>query len=216
VERGLAAAGLVVAPSRWMLDELHQHYRFATPSRAIHNARTPNPYPPSSNPQIFSAGRLWDEGKNLGAVLAAAPHIHWPIKIAGDGGAPAANVQHLGWLGAEEIARVYAESAIYLFPALYEPFGLSVLEAALSGCALILGDIPSLREIWGDAALYVPARDAGAIARVTNEVIANDALRGDLARRAQQRAARYTPRAMADGYAAVYRELTARMRRGAA
>ena len=48
-------------------------------------------------------------------------------------------------------------AAIYALPARYEPFGLSILEAALSGCALVIGDIPSLREIWADAALFVPS-----------------------------------------------------------
>ena len=62
----------------------------------------------------------------------------------------------LGRLSAGELADWYARAAIYALPARYEPFGLSALEAALSGCALVLGDIPSLREIWGDAALFVP------------------------------------------------------------
>ena len=57
------------------------------------------------------------------------------------------------------LARKMAEASIYALPARYEPFGLSALEAALSGCALVLGDIPSLREIWGPAAIYVPADD---------------------------------------------------------
>ena len=42
-----------------------------------------------------------------------------------------------------------ARASIYALPARYEPFGLSILEAALSGAALVLGDIPSLREVWG-------------------------------------------------------------------
>ncbi|MEB3829625.1 glycosyltransferase [Phormidium sp. CCY1219] len=54
----------------------------------------------------------------------------------------------------EELSHWYARAAIYAFPARYEPFGLSVLEAALSGCALVLGDIPRLREMWGDAAVF--------------------------------------------------------------
>ena len=45
------------------------------------------------------------------------------------------------------------EAAIFARPARYEPFGLAILEAAQAGCALVLGDIPSLRELWADAAL---------------------------------------------------------------
>ena len=51
-------------------------------------------------------------------------------------------------------------ASIYAFPAKYEPFGLSVLEAALARCALVLGDTQSLREIWRDAAIYVPPDSA--------------------------------------------------------
>ena len=57
----------------------------------------------------------------------------------------------------------WPRAAIYALPARYEPFGLSALEAALSGCALVLGDIPSLREVWGDAAVFVPPDDAGGL-----------------------------------------------------
>jgi glycogen synthase len=56
----------------------------------------------------------------------------------------------------------YARASIYALPARYEPFGLSALEAALSGCALILGDIPSLREVWLEAAPYVSPDDESA------------------------------------------------------
>ena len=57
-------------------------------------------------------------------------------------------LEALGKLPAAEMKLWFAHAAIYCLPARYEPFGLSVLEAGLSGCALVLGDIPSLREIW--------------------------------------------------------------------
>ncbi len=47
------------------------------------------------------------------------------------------------------------EAAIFAHPARYEPFGLAVLEAAMAGCALVLGDIPTLRELWDGAAVFV-------------------------------------------------------------
>src|SRR5439155_1168938 len=70
----------------------------------------------------------------------------------------------VGQIGSLALRRLYAEASIYAWPARYEPFGLSVLEAALSGCALVLGDIPSLRELWEGAAWFVPADDDGALA----------------------------------------------------
>jgi glycogen synthase len=228
--RGLAGADLVIAPSAWMLAALDEHYRFKTPRRLIYNGRSvlecagrsqrlrmpqaehePTKAAPAARQTIFAAGRLWDEAKNLRAVLEAAPSIVWPVRVAGDGGdaTNVPNVTHLGRLDQTAMAHAYADSGIYLFPALYEPFGLSVLEAALSGCALILGDIPSLREIWRDAAVFVPPLDADAIARITNEVIANDEFHEELSHRARLRALEFTPRRMADAYRAAYDELTA-------
>lgn len=205
VARGLAAASLVAAPSAQMLAALDEHYHFKSPRKLIYNGRRFTPAAGHDHrASVFAAGRLWDEAKNLRAVVAAAPAIDWPVRIAGDGGANSPNVTYLGWLEPPALARAYGEAAIYLFPALYEPFGLSVLEAALSGCALVLGDIPSLREIWRDAAVFVNPRDPATIARVTNEVIANTPLRHELGQRARERAGDYTAERMAAAYRQTY------------
>jgi hypothetical protein len=58
-------------------------------------------------------------------------------------------VRCLGPLEASELAGWMHRAAIYALPARYEPFGLSALEAAQAGCALVLGDLSSLREVWG-------------------------------------------------------------------
>jgi glycosyltransferase involved in cell wall biosynthesis len=208
VAHGLAAADLVAAPSAWMLGTLYDNYRFTASSRLIYNGRAFQP--PTAHPRaptVFAAGRMWDEAKNLRAVVEAAPHIHASIRIAGDGGAAAPNVQHLGRLDERAVRQAFADASIYLFPALYEPFGLSILEAAISGCALVLGDIPSLREIWDDAAIFVPPRDAREIARSVNEILANEPFRDELSRRARERASHYTPARMADGYRGAYQSV---------
>ena len=53
-----------------------------------------------------------------------------------------------------------SRAAIYIATSKYEPFGLAPLEAALSRCAIVANDIPSLREVWEDAALYFRKDDA--------------------------------------------------------
>jgi glycosyltransferase involved in cell wall biosynthesis len=78
-----------------------------------------------------------------------------------------------------------------------------VLEAAQAGCPLVLSDIPTFRELWDDAALFVPPGDAAGFAAAI-ERAAQDADR--LGARAEERAARYTPEAMASGMAALYRQ----------
>ena len=98
-------------------------------------------------------------------------------------------------------------AAVYVLPARYEPFGLSVLEAAHSGCALVLGDIPSLREIWGDAAVFVPPDDTDALADAVTALIEAPERRDKLADAAWERALRFTPLRMAEDYLEAYRSI---------
>ena len=86
------------------------------------------------------------------------------------------HVRLLGCLAPAQVAEHLARAAIYCLPARYEPFGLSALEAGMSGCALVLGDIPSLREVWGDAALFVPPDDPDALRVALCRLIENASL----------------------------------------
>jgi glycosyltransferase involved in cell wall biosynthesis len=97
-----------------------------------------------------------------------------------------------------------ATAAIYALPARYEPFGLSVLEAALSGCALVLGDIASLRETWGASAVYVAPDDPAALRRVLRELIADAGERQRLGLAARRRALHFHPQRMAQACLRAY------------
>ncbi len=83
----------------------------------------------------------------------------------------------------------------------------SVLEAALSHCALVLGNIDSLKEIWGDSALYIDTNDATALADTINELMGNEAMRVHYAQKAAEQAKKYTTAAMAQQYLKVYSQL---------
>ena len=97
-----------------------------------------------------------------------------------------------------------SRAAIFALPAKYEPFGLSVLEAALAGCALVLGDVPSLREHWDDVAVFV-APDDPALLRLALRSLMHDArLRHTLGMQARRRALQYSARRMARAYLRVY------------
>jgi glycogen synthase len=211
VTQGLAGAGLVVAPSRAMLQSLAHGYGDQPTGLVIGNGRSPALFQPGAKrPFILAAGRLWDEGKNLAALQAVAPHLPWPVRVAGstshpDGAAVMpSSLECLGELSTEALASQLAGAAIYALPARYEPFGLSVLEAALSGCALVLGDIASLREIWGAAALYVEPNDHGALRATLGRLIESPADRTRLGEAARSRALCFTPRRMADDYLGAY------------
>jgi glycogen synthase len=211
VSRGLRAADLVVAPTRAMLDSLRDNYELYGEGFVVPNGRDATLFAPAAKePTVFAAGRLWDDAKNLIALDAAAAHVRWPIAVAGDATHPNggerhfAHVQSLGVLPQDQLRSRFAGSAIYALPARYEPFGLSVLEAALSGCALVLGDIPSLREVWADAAVFVPPDDHEALGAAINQLIDDTGMRAEMSRRALERAREFSPKRMAAGYRAAY------------
>lgn len=213
VRAGLRAASVVVAPTAAMLSALVRHHGPLERTRVISNGARAERFPPAQKePLIFSAGRLWDDAKNIGALVEVAPELPWPVAVAGpaslDGRAdPLPGVWSLGRLPHDALARWLGRASIYALPARYEPFGLSVLEAALAGCALVIGDIPSLREVWGDTALYVPPRDHAALAATLRLLVREERARAGLARAARARALELTARRTASAYASTYREL---------
>jgi glycogen synthase len=214
VARGLNAAGLVIAPTRSMIDALRRHYGPLGAAEVIPNGRDPAPYIPLSKECfILAAGRLWDEAKNLGTLAEIARGIPWPVLMAGEdkhpdqGRVETNGVMLLGRLSAADLAPWYGRASIYSLPALYEPFGLSVLEAALAGCALVLGDIQSLRETWEGAAIFVTPGDKSGLQSALEELIRNPRARQQLGWRARIRALQFSPDRMALGYAAAYSRL---------
>ncbi|MGX2041443.1 glycosyltransferase family 4 protein [Methylocaldum sp. MU1018] len=218
VGAGLRAADRLVAPTAAMLAELRRLYGPLPASRVISNGRAALPES-NKKPLVLAAGRLWDPAKNIAALARIAARLSWPVYIAGearhpDGGTSEfADIRCLGRLAPEQLANWFAHAAIYALPARYEPFGLSALEAASAGCALVLGDIPSLREVWQDAALFVAPNDAERLRSTLQKLIDEPDLRRDYAARARARAARFTPERMAAAYWNAYHELVADSRR---
>src|SRR5919109_1974653 len=211
VRRGLHAADLVTAPTAAMLTALRAHYGGFRGAPAIYNGRRMSRFPPlTTKPYILTAGRVWDEAKNIAALAHVAPQLPWPVFVAGDERHPEGGtvhlrmVQRLGRLAPAELAPWLGHAAIFALPARYEPFGLTVFEAGLAGCALVLGDIPSLREVWDGAALFVPPDQPGTLAEVLQHLSRDFWWRDLMAQRARTRALRYTPKRMADAYVTLY------------
>jgi glycogen(starch) synthase len=215
VEQGLRRASSVAAPSRAVRDDLARHFQ-CDPARCrvIANGIALDRYRPGSKePVILSSGRIWDEAKNIAQLARVAPSIAWPIEVAGesrhpDGGEHSLEgVRPLGILSQEALAERMSRAAIYAAPARYEPFGLAILEAAASGCALVLGDIPSLRENWRDAAIFVEPGDDAALADALNRLIADETLRMSMGAAALLRSRRFAIERAAAEYAELYRSL---------
>lgn len=211
VERGLAGADAIVAPTRWMVSALRQHFSFIAPARVILNGRNLLSAPADSRKlQAVSAGRFWDEAKNLSLLTNLDSPI--PIIVAGeqeheDSIAPASlgSVIPVGALSEYELLSLFRESSLYIAPSIYEPFGLAPLEAALCGCALLTNDIPSLHEIWGDAAIYF--QDASTLSQALKRLCSDKNYLLRAQNSAGNRARQLTATCMADSYLNLYREV---------
>ena len=218
MRRGCLAASTLVAPSRAFAEVTARRYALPRRPVVVHNGRRPMAAAgevPEGVPPLFvlTAGRLWDKGKNLRTLDLAAARLDLPVLAAGPLDGPngdRAEPQHLralGSLGEPALAALLARRPIYASLALYEPFGLAVLEAAQAGCPLVLSDIPTFRELWGASALYVPPRDEAAAAAAIARLAEDPAERARLGAAARRRAARYTVEAMAGAMLDVYRPL---------
>ena len=210
----LRCANLLVAPTSAMMDAMVQNYDLSVPTKVISNGCFRSGHLPAEKIElILTAGRLWDEAKNIQLLERIAPKLKWPIHAAGENrrspGCQQAmkNIRLLGHLSDLKLAEYLNMAAIYVAPALYEPFGLTVLEAALSGCSLVLSDIPSFRENWDGAALLISTEDPDQWCAVLNRLSEDRELRNNLARKARQRALELRPEEIGTRYFNMYCDL---------
>jgi glycogen synthase len=216
VSSALRSASLLIAPTNAMLNAIEQHYDLNIPKKVIPNGRFRTVYFPTEKIDfILTAGRLWDEAKGLRFLERIAPELKWPIWAAGEKRHPCGsqepfeNIHGLGHLDTYKLAEYLSAASIYAAPALYEPFGLTVLEAALSGCALVLSDIPSFRENWSGSALLISIEESKEWCAALNKLSNDTLLRQRLARRAQERALELQPEKIGSRYFAAYGEVLA-------
>ena len=218
---GLRRSDLLVAPSRAFAGAVREAYGLEQAPVAVPNGRTPPSSPQGgSEPFAFTAGRLWDEGKNVAAFDRAAAQSTAVFRAAGPLAGPngaeirLSAVEALGLIDEERLNALLAERPIFVSASRYEPFGLSVLEAAQAGCPLVLSSIPTFRELWADAALFADSPEE--IAAAVDHLVAHPVERQRLGESARRQAKRFTPEATGRAMLAHYRDLLGRERRAAA
>jgi glycosyltransferase involved in cell wall biosynthesis len=224
IVRGIAAADAVVAPSACMLDTLIATYSRPRRAAIIYPGRNPiffNPYV-SKDDSVLSVGRLLDAGKQVFlltqhaqpfsvCIVGAEQTVPLPripiradVKVSTDQSCVAVR----GPQTEAQLRALYSRAAVYAATARYEPLGMAALDAAFSRCAIVANDIPSFREVWGDAALYFRTNDASSLAEILRQLDADRALRHAYADRAYTRARdRFTTKRMIDDYLELYRSL---------
>ncbi len=215
VRSGLARADGIIVPSVAFGRQVTEIYRPDCPVAVVHNGRTDDTLMSGTRDLIFTAGRLWDEGKNVAVLDRAAGLLPVDIYAAGSTRAPTPGAgqrsfEHLcllGDLSAADMRAWLSQAGIFVSSAVYEPFGLGVLEAAQMGCALVLSDIPTFRELWDGAAVFVEPQNAEGFAAELSRLREDRLGRDRMGRLARIRAERYGLTTMGDRTIAFYREV---------
>jgi alpha-1,3-rhamnosyl/mannosyltransferase len=97
---------------------------------------------------------------------------------------------HLGYVGEGELAALYRGAAVVVFPSRYEGFGLPAIEAQHAHAPLVASDLPVLREVAGDGALYAAADRPDEFAAQVLRVLTDEPLRRELVLKGERSAAR--------------------------
>jgi glycogen synthase len=224
VIRGIAHGDAVVAPSAWMLDRIRTCYARPRRGEVIYPGRNPiffNPYV-SKDDCVLTVGRLVDAGKQVFLLTQqthpvpvcivgaeqTVPVPRIPIRADVKLAIEQTSVAIRGAQTEAQLRALYSRASIYAATARYEPLGMTALEAAFSRCAIVANDIPSFREIWGDAALYFRTNDAVSLAENIRQLSADRSLRRAYAELAYNRAReRFTTKRMIEDYLRLYRSL---------
>ncbi|HZT72712.1 MAG TPA: glycosyltransferase family 4 protein [Terriglobales bacterium] len=221
-QAALRRCAAAVVPTAAAAADIRASFGTSVAMQVIANGMTPATTAPSpKRPVALAAGRIWDAGKQM--ALLFRRDLPLPLRLAGPCEAPAEagcarvrvpalpRLEYLGALAHEPLQRAMAEAAIFVSPSRYEPFGLAALEAAWAGCALLLNDRPSLREVWGGAAAYFRRDDGDDMVRQLAALAGDDARRERLAAAARQRAERlYSRELMTVRYLRLYAALAQR------
>jgi glycosyltransferase involved in cell wall biosynthesis len=206
---GIRRVAAVVAPTASHAAAVAQAYGIDTPF-VVSNASNAPAGRPQREPLVGAAGRWWDEGKNLAVLDAAAAHCRWPVLLFGSLSGPdgsSVTVRHAraqGQRPSDELLAAMRSAAIFVSPSLYEPFGLAALEAARSGAALVLADIPTYRELWQGAALFFDPRSPVALVEALDRLATDAARRTRWSAAAAARASEFTPERQIDALLEAY------------
>jgi glycosyltransferase involved in cell wall biosynthesis len=142
--------------------------------------------------QLVIVGRkLWLTGE----IFAEAQKQRW-----------AEDVILTGYVADEDLPALYRSAAAFVYPSVFEGFGLPPLEAMACGTPVVTGDNSSLPEVAGDAALMVDPYDEQSLARALLEVVNDDSLRARLRERGIAQAGKFTWREAAEKTLRLYRE----------
>ena len=147
---------------------------------------------PGHVPPLVLSGAFGWKTEDLRARVAAARAEGW--------------LHHLGYVDEAALGALYRGARLFVFPSRYEGFGLPVLEALAAGVPVVASDLPVVREVAAEAALYAPPTEVEAWVRQVERLLDDPDLARRLAQAGRERAARFTWEAAAEAYVAIFRE----------
>jgi glycosyltransferase involved in cell wall biosynthesis len=118
-----------------------------------------------------------------------------------------------GWTSEAEMAWLYRHADLFVLPSRHEGFGLGLIEAMSRGCPVLASDLPVLREVGGDAALYVDTADPLGLSAAITQVLQDQQGRADMRRRGLARVARFDPNSCVDEAVGVFQRAIDQHRR---
>jgi glycosyltransferase involved in cell wall biosynthesis len=157
----------------------------------------------SSRPYVLAVSSMAAH-KNFQLVLDAISHLKDPpfdVAIAGGANSrvfgiasmmDSERVKWLGYVSDAELRSLYESAMCFVFPSLYEGFGIPPLEAMNCGCPVLASRAASIPEVCGDAALYFDPHNAGELATLLLRMANDSALRAELAIKGHTRAAQFS------------------------
>ena len=121
-------------------------------------------------------------------------------------------VQFTGYVADADLPALYSAAEVFVFPSLYEGFGLPPLEAMACGTPVVTSNVSSLPEVVGDAALTIDPYDVAGLAAAIERVLADAALRAELRAKGLARAQQFTWEHAARATLAVYEQVLGKER----
>ena len=179
VGRSVAHADVILTLSEFSKTQIQEVWGLADDMVHVHALAAGKQFVPGANrehtesPYFLSVGNLHPR-KNLIKLIRAfrtfqQQHRNFRLKIAGPQGwkyrdllaegKETAGVEFLGAVSSKELVQLYQQAEAFIFPSLYEGFGLPLLEAMACGCPVLASDIPVFKEVAQSAALYFNPHD---------------------------------------------------------
>jgi len=174
---------------------------------------------------ILSVGTL-EPRKNILSLLQAYELLpdslktRWPLVVVGMRGwkdqviskrldvlVSSGRIRVLGYISIDKLAAVYAGAALFVYPSIYEGFGLPPLEAMASGVPVITSNRASLPEIVGDAGVLIDPEDIESLAQIIESLLDDRGKREQMARMGLQQGQKFTWKACAEKTFSVYQDV---------